>query len=147
MRNIGLLLIALMCSVAVPSQTGDPQAENAWQNESKSGNAFLRQCSSVDRPTVERAESDLLKVAECASYVHGLAEGIQFEFEFLEEKYMKGKDKLPAPYCTGDRTVAVEQRIRILLKYIRDNPGDADLPTAGLYFLAMKQAFPCPATK
>jgi hypothetical protein len=147
MRNTGLLLIALMCLAAVPSQTEDSQAEDTWQNESKSGNAFVRQCSSVDRPTGERAESDLLKVVECASYVHGLAEGIQFEFEFLEQKYMKGKDKLPAPYCTGDRTVAVNQRVRILLKYVRDNPGDADLPTAGLYLLAMKQAFPCPANK
>jgi hypothetical protein len=81
----------------------------------------------------------------CAAYLMGLSEGIAIESTFGAS----GGGKAPIPYCLAD-TYEVEQgqKVRILLKYIRNNPEKAHMVTAGLFINAMGDAFPpCPARK
>jgi hypothetical protein len=37
--------------------------------------------------------------------------------------------------------------VRVVLKYIRDNPVEANQPTAILMMKALKKAYPCPSWK
>jgi hypothetical protein len=139
MRDAVVLLVTLTCLATGPSQNIDKR-----ESVSESGNAFVRTCSSVDAPSGEKSDLVLAQVAVCAAYVDGLANGIQLELDLLESD---GKGKFPEPHCAGDGRVEVGQMIRILLKYIRDNPEKAHWPTAALFALAMKQSFPCPIRK
>jgi hypothetical protein len=118
------------------------EAEN--EDLSDSGNAFVRFCSLVDKSSKERTDVEDIQIAACASYVLGLNQGIQSEIAFLR---VERKDKIPSPYCSSDYSGKEQgQVVRILLKYIRNNPENADSPTAVLFQLAMREAFPpCPS--
>jgi hypothetical protein len=37
------------------------------------------------------------------------------------------------------------QLVRIVLKYVRENPEKANLGTGGLIILALREAYPCPS--
>jgi hypothetical protein len=68
----------------------------------------------------------------CYAYVHGFDEGVGLVST--------------APYC-APQEVANGQMVRILMKFIRDNPAKAHLSTGLLFLEAMKGAFPCPTGK
>jgi Rap1a immunity proteins len=88
----------------------------------------------------------LMGAAVCTAYVMGLGDGIVTESSYAGAS-LGGKVK--TPYCEAD-TYGMEQgqRVRVLLKYIRNHPEKAHLPTAILYISAMGDAFPpCPERK
>jgi hypothetical protein len=113
------------------------------ENLSDSGNAFVRTCSAIENPSTASTDP---RATVCAAYVIGLSEGIM-----IESSYGKSSsgEKAPTPYCLAD-TYEVEQgqKVRILLKYIRNNPETAHMITAGIFINAMGDAFPpCPQRK
>ena len=118
MRNPCPLLVGLVCLAAVPLL-----AQEIPETPSRSGNAFLQDCSVVDKPV-----NDL----------KGLLDGV-----LLQISLSRSPSHVELfPYCvSGD--VSNVQVARILLKYIRANPATAHLPTAALFGSAMKEAFPC----
>jgi len=117
------------------------------ENLTDSGNEFVRVCSFMENS--DPASTDyphLMEGALCTAYLMGLADGIVIESSYAEARFGL---KISAPYCVRD-TYGMEQgqRVRILLKYIRNHPEKAHLPTAGLYINAMGDAFPpCPEKK
>lgn len=116
------------------------------ENLSDSGNAFVRACSVIENPS---SASDPQQVAAtaCSAYVMGLSEGIAIESSFAGAK--SGSGRASIPYCLAD-TYEVEQgqKVRIILKYIRNNPETAHMVTAGIFINAMGDAFPpCPQRK
>ena len=133
MRNPCPLLVGLVCFAAVPLL-----AQEIPDAPSRSGNAFLQDCSVVDKPINELKSSQLLPVNVCLSYVKGLLDGV-----FLQISLSRSSGHVELfPYCvSGDVTNA--QVARILLKYIRANPATAHLSTAALFGSAMIEAFPC----
>jgi len=136
MREAGLVLAVMLLWAGV-----SPPLDATDAPLSESGNAFLRDCSSVDRPSSEhKTDLELMKSAVCASYVDGLDGGIRVEVDLINRD---GRAKATQPYCL-DPSVSAGQIVRILTKYIRDNPARAHWPTPILYLSAMEQAFPCP---
>ena len=92
------------------------------ENLTDSGNQFVRVCSFMENN--DPAPSDyphLMAGAMCTAYLVGLADGIVIERGYAEAS---GGWKASTPYCVAD-TYGVEQgqRVRILLKYIRNHPG------------------------
>lgn len=133
MRNPCPLLVALVCLAAVPLL-----AQDILEAPSRSGNAFLQDCSVVNKPVNDLKSSELLRANVCLSYVVGLLDGVLLQISLSRSP---GHVEL-FPYCvSGDVTNA--QVARILLKYIRANPAIAHLPTLALFGSAMKEAFPC----
>jgi hypothetical protein len=102
-----------------------------------SGNAFARLCSSIEKDT--RTESEIGHMRSCVGYVRGFTDGIEFGSSYVEDKVNK---QVPHLFCEPDGAEN-GQIIRIILKYIRDNPTEAHLPTSLLIVDALKKAFPC----
>jgi hypothetical protein len=119
MRNACLLLWALMCFTAVPVHA---------QQVSRSGNAFLQDCSMVDKPVDDLKSSELLRADVCLAYVVGLLDGISLQISLSRSA---GHSEL-FPFCVSEH-VPNGELARILLKYIRANPATADLRTAELF--------------
>jgi Rap1a immunity proteins len=133
MRNPCPLLVGLICLAAVPLL-----AQEIPETPSRSGNAFLQECSVVDKPVNDLKSSQLLAANVCLSYVKGLLDGVLLQISLSRSP---GHVEL-FPYCvSGD--VSNAQVARIMLKYIRANPATAHLSTAALFGSAMKEAFPC----
>lgn len=102
-----------------------------------SGNAFVRLCSAIDKE--DRTSSDLSQVMACVGYVSGFENGVEFGADFVNYKAVK---KIRKPFC---RPLAVEngQLVRVLLKYIRENPEKAHEPTSWLMMDAFGRTYPC----
>jgi hypothetical protein len=136
-RNIYLLLLVAMTTV-IPA-TG--QREEAFY---KSGNTFARDCFSMSKQTTEMTTVEINLNVKCAVYVRGLFDGIQSE---RTRVVVRDPTKVsPAFFCEENfNDVENGQVVRILLKYIRDNPAKADEPVGALFMFAMREAFPpCP---
>src|ERR1700694_4192999 len=103
---------------------------------SKSGNAFLRLCSAVEQDDPPQKET--ANVFACIGYVTGFINGVQYEQAFAETK----NRKMPAPFCIPDG-VENAQLVRVLMKYIRNNPESANQPTAWLLMDGLEKAYPC----
>lgn len=137
MWNPYLFLVPLMCLAALPVC-----AEDKFQIPRSSGNAFLQTCSAVDKPTEAMTSIEMLHGNICLAYIVGLVDGVSLQVDLSR---VSSHAEL-FPYCLSDE-VGNGQLVRVLLKYIRDNPAKAHLPTATLFGMAMKEAFPCPTQK
>lgn len=118
-------------SLSVHAQTSELPDE--------SGNAFLRACSAIEK--AEHTDLESLHVVSCLSYVKGFMDGVFWEAEFVKANT---KQEMRKPFC---RPAGVEnaQLVKVLLKYIRDNPEEAHQPTAVLIISALAKAYPCSA--
>ena len=125
MRSSRSLLVALVCLAAAPLL-----AQEVLEAPSIAGNAFLQDCSVVDKSVNDLNRSDLQRASVCLSYVKGLLDGV-----LLQISLSRSPNHVELfPYCmSGNVTNA--QVARILLKYIRANPATAHLPTATLFVL------------
>ena len=137
MRNFYLLLL-LAIATAIPAAA---QQEEAFYD---SGNAFARDCSSSSKQTTEMTNAEINENVKCAVYVKGIFDGIQAE---RTRMLVSDPTKVSPAFFCEERFNHTEngQLVRILLKYIRDNPAKADEPVAALFMFAMREAFPpCP---
>ena len=127
-----LLLVLLWCETFAHAQTVVALYE--------SGNAFVRFCSVADKVDKSSSDSDVQHAASCAFYVLGFVHGVEYGTGFTETT--KGKNALQ-PFCRPDG-VENGQMVRIVLKFIRENPEEAHKATPLLITLAMAQSYPCP---
>ena len=123
MRNAYLLFLTLVCSAGVSAYA----TEFPWD----SGNAFVRLCE--DHPSEELSQFAVGHSIACIAYLHGLSDG-----QLLPQVEQKTRRL----YCR-DADIENQQQVRIVLKYIKDNPAKAHFPTPLLFLEAMKEAFPC----
>jgi hypothetical protein len=128
-----LQLIALFPLLAVPL------AAQTREYPEDSENAFLRVCSVFDNNTDRLPATEAESVFRCLGYVGGFASGVVHEQRFGETAT---GHKVPAAFCVQDGVEEL-QMIRIVLKYIRDNPADAHLSTPVLIIAALRKAYPC----
>jgi hypothetical protein len=129
-----LLLIALFALLAVPMFAQTQELPET------SGNAFVRLCSAMDKALDKEKITEGAYVVACLEYIQGFTHGVDYEVAFVQGKT---KRIVPAPFCLPD-DVENGQGVRILLKYIRDNPEEANKPTAILIMKALGKAYPCP---
>ena len=127
-----LLLLALFSLLCLPSFA---EIDETFET---SGNSFVRQCSAIDKETQTAAEA--VNAAQCIAYVMGLDFGLRYERSYAEA--VTGR-KLREKYCIpGD--VENGQLVRVVLKYIRSHPEDAQKPAPVLIIEALQKAYPCP---
>jgi hypothetical protein len=136
MRNACVVLVSLICFAALPIQAED-KLEDIWQ----SGNGFFRMCHATDKATEEMTNTEIFHGNLCLSYLAGIEDGIWLQADSARSP---GHGE-PLPYCINPNVQRI-QPVRILLKYIRDNPAKAHLRTVELFGFAMKEAFPCPTS-
>ena len=139
MRRSTIRFFAGVCVFLVLSAASMASQEDVKETLDDSGNAFLRICSVLDQEKLSAAEtSDALA---CFSFVTGVWQGVEVEIEYA--KLLK-QTKPARPYCVPG-TVEYGQYGKIVLKYIRNHPEQAQLMTAQLVMLALRDAFPCRA--
>jgi hypothetical protein len=131
MRDACLLLVTLVCFRLVGAG-----AEEKSELPSSTGNTVVRYCS-VWADETRNANASIGAV--CAMYVRGLDDGIATERAWLQHQ---GHENVPGPYCAVGK-IENGQMVRILMKYIRDNPARAHLDSSVLFSLAMAEAYPC----
>jgi len=126
MRTVYVVLFMLVSiavfSAAAPTPSGDPAGPGF------TGNDFLQKC--------DKGQSEGVDLLYCYGYISGLNDA------FMYGKILwSGKP----PFCNQDTTT--DQNVRIVLKYIKDNPEQAHTSTGLLFLQAMQKAFPCAAEK
>ena len=138
MRLLSILALLAVCFVCSPGSDG--QKLTAGQPDiSRSGSNFLEACSSIDSE-VNRSSVRIYNDAACLGWVEGFEDGFTVHDELLS---VPEKDRM---VCIP-RGVSTIQIVRIIKKYIADNPEKAHRPTRYIASLALARAFPCKAKK
>jgi Ssp1 endopeptidase immunity protein Rap1a len=130
-----LLGILFVCS---PASSGQKSATEQ-PDISTSGRDFLEVCSSAD----SEGTRDAVRVqrdATCLGWVQGFTDGFLVYGELLS---VPRRDRMA---CVP-RGVSTVQIVRIIKKYLADNPGKAHRPTRYIASIALAGAFPCKAGK
>jgi hypothetical protein len=139
-----LLAFFFVCSrastgfVCLPDSTVQKSAPEQ-PDISRSGSDFLEVCSSVD----SGGSGDAARVqrdATCLGWVEGFADGFLVYGELLN---VPRRDRMA---CVP-RGVTTVQLVRVIQKYLADNPGKAHRPTRYIASIALAGAFPCRAGK
>jgi hypothetical protein len=101
----------------------------------------LRLCSPGEKDYEHITQTEIGNTLVCFGYVRGFTSGVEVEKVFAEAKTSR---KVPAPFCLPN-DVESGQTVRIVLKYIRNNPEEAHRPTDALILAALGKAYPCPS--
>ena len=127
-----LLGIFFVCTPASMGQKSTPDI-------SRSGRDFLEVCSSIDSEG-NKDPASISRNATCLGWVEGFADGFLVHDELLS---VPRRDRLA---CVP-RGVATIQIVRVIKKYLADNPEKAHRPTRYIASLALAGAFPCKTGK
>jgi hypothetical protein len=133
---IALLAVCFVCSF------GSAASKNAAEQPdiSKSGSDFLDICSAVDGEQHGDVVARIHNNATCLAWVEGFRDGFTVHDELLG---VPEKDRM---VCVP-RGVTTVQIIRVMKKYIADNPDKAHRATRYIASLALAGAFSCKARK
>jgi len=138
---LALFFICLRAStgfVGSPASTG-PKSTPEQPDISRSGRDFLEVCSSIDSEG-NRDAARIQRDATCQGWVEGFADGFLVYGELLS---VPRKDRMA---CVPPGVTAI-QIVRVIKKYLADNPGKARRPTRYIASIALAGAFPCKAGK
>jgi len=134
MRLLSILSLLAVCFVCSPGSDG--QKPTAGQPDiSRSGSNFLEVCSSIDSEG-NRSSDRIYNDAMCLGWVEGFEDGFTVHDELLS---VPEKDRM---VCMR-RGMTTVQIVRMIKKYIADNPEKAHRPTRYIASLALARAFPC----
>ena len=130
--------------VGSPASTG-PKSTPEQPDISRSGRDFLEVCASIDSKQGIDSEGTrdparTQRDATCLGWVEGFADGFMVHDELLS---VPRKDRMA---CVP-RGVTTIQTVRVIKKYLADNPGKARRPTRYIASIALAGAFPCKAGK
>jgi hypothetical protein len=138
MRLLSVFILIAICFVG--SSGGVASKSAAEQPDiSRSGSNFLEICSNIENPP----NGDPIRVhndATCVGWVEGFGDGFTVHDELL------GVPERDRMVCMPHGVTAV-QIIRVIKKYIADNPDKAHRATRYVASLALARAFPCKAGK
>ena len=128
-----LLGIFFVCATASSGQKSAPEQPDI----SRSGRDFLEVCSSVDSEGTRDA-ARVQRDATCLGWVQGFTDGFLVYGELLS---VPRRDRMA---CVP-RGVTTIQVVRVIKKYLADNPGKAHRPTRYIASIALAGVFPCRA--
>lgn len=123
MNIVGAGLTALLLAVVVAS--AEARAD---------GNELLTQCQQFIKVVEKEPDYDSGRAGMCIGYVEGFISTTTFFSSNLEDD---------AKLCIP-KTVPNGQVVRVLVKYLKDNPAKLNKNKASLVWLAMRDAYPCP---
>jgi len=130
-----LLGIFFVCSPASTAPKSTPEQPDI----SRSGRDFLQVCSSIDSEG-NRDAARIGRDATCLGWVEGFADG------FLVHEELLGVSKKDRMACVPPGVTTI-QTVRVIKKYLADNPDKAHRPTRDIASIALAGAFPCKAGK
>lgn len=136
-----LLGLFFVCSPASTGQKSTPEQVDI----SRSGSDFLEVCSSVEGKEGVDSEGNrdaarMQRDAMCLGWVEGFKDGLTVHDELLS---VPRRDRMA---CVP-QGVSTIQTVRVIKKYLADNPGKAHRPTRYIASIALAGAFPCKAGK
>src|SRR5882762_6396809 len=135
-----LLSVLVVLAVFVCSSGGAGQKDTTEQPDiSRSGSNFLEVCSSIDSEW-NRNPVRIYNDASCLGWVEGFTDGLTVHDELLG---VPEKDRM---VCVPHK-VSTIQTVRVIKKYLADNPDKAHRPTRYIASVALAQAFPCKREK
>jgi hypothetical protein len=136
LRSALVVFLILAGVITARSQGFDP-------SDIETGNGFERLCSVVEKigtSNFQPSDNDLAMLGHCTGYVKGIKDGVSLAM---------GAASVTAPgslqimsFCTPDGATH-GQLVKVVLKYIRDNPDKEHLLTALLITEAFHKSFPC----
>ena len=130
--------------VCSPASTG-PKSTPEQPDISRSGRDFLEVCSSVNNEGGIDSEGNrdaarIQRDATCLGWVEGFADGFTVHDELLS---VPRRDRMA---CVPHRVTTI-QIVRVIKKYLADNPEKAHRTTRYIASIALAGAFPCKAGK
>ena len=136
-----LLLVAALLGFFFVCSTGGtaPQRKAEQADISRSGQDFLQVCSSLGSGE-DRDAARIERDAACLGWVEGFAEGFLVYGELLN---VPKKDRMA---CVPGGVTNI-QLVRVIQKYLAENPGKAHRATRYVASIALAGAFPCRAGK
>jgi hypothetical protein len=138
---VRLLLVPALLAiffVGTPASIG-PKSTPEQPDISRSGRDFSEICSSIDSEG-SRDAARIQRDATCLGWVEGFADG------FLVRDELLGVPKRDRIACVPYEVTTI-QTVRVIKKYLADNPAKAHRPTRYIASLALAGAFPCKAGK
>jgi Rap1a immunity proteins len=138
MRLLSLLALLPICFVCSPGNAGSKSA-GVQPDISRSGRDFLEICSAVDsdqKGDPVRIQND----AACLGWVEGFRDGFTVHDELL------GVPRRDRIVCIPGEVTSV-QIVRVIKKYLADNPDKAHRATRLVASVALASAFSCKARK
>ena len=104
-----------------------------------SGNDLIDNCENIEGNDFESA----FNMGHCYGYILGVYDTIEIE---IDQKLLpSGKHSISGYYCLTTR-LPYKQIVRVVVKYLQDNPKDLHTSAAILIDLALREAFgpnPC----
>jgi Rap1a immunity proteins len=112
-------------------------AQDDWKGD---GSSLLAKCSLDVRALdgEKLSSADIAEGAFCTGYVSGIHD-TDYMVQMLEEHE---KITLMKHACPPSN-VSTEQAVRVVVKYLRDNPERLHMPAAVLVTDAIRRSFPC----
>ncbi len=107
------------------------------------GNSLQNQCVYYRRTTNGDTVSmqDFGKGMFCVGYIRGVLDGLFVDDVVRSTNTSKSSDAWENA-CIP-KTVSNDQAIKVVLKYLDDNPAKLDVPASMLVVKALAEAFPC----
>jgi hypothetical protein len=101
------------------------------------GNFILQDCGNIVKQQDGGAELDTLAMTKglfCVGYVAGLNDAFRMAPTLSRSQPF---------YCPPERGISNDQVVRIVVKYLRDNPAQIHESARGSVLIALSRAFPC----
>ena len=138
MRLLSVFTLIAVSFVCSPGDVGSKIARER-PDISRSGSDFLQVCSSID----SEWKADPVRIhndATCLGWVEGFRNGFTVHDELLG---VPEKDRM---ICMPHKVTTI-QIVRVMKKYVADNPDKAHRATRFIASVALARAFPCKAGK
>jgi hypothetical protein len=137
------LLLFALCAVLSANVGPITAAQKAAKHSMPTGSEFLDDCKQAMRViNGDNTLTDLefVDASHCTGYINGVVDGYAVT-EAAEKARMHFSSSLICFPKTG--FMPTPQVVRIVVKYLRENPTHLGEPGASLVLLAMQEAFPC----
>jgi hypothetical protein len=138
MRLLSVFTLIAVSFVCSPRRVGSKSAAEQ-PDISRSGSDFLQVCSSIDG----ESRADPIRIhndATCLGWVEGFGNGFTVHDELLS---IPQRDRM---ICMPAKVTTI-QIVRVMKKYVADNPDKAHRATRFIASVALARAFPCKAGK
>jgi hypothetical protein len=137
-----LLLFTVCAVLSVNVGITAPQEPTA-ELSMPTGNELLQDCKQAMRAIegdTTLTDLEFVDASHCTGYILGVVDGYAVT-EASEKARIHFSSSLICFPKTG--SIPTPQLVRIVVKYLRDNPTHLGEPGASLVLLAMQEAFPC----
>jgi hypothetical protein len=96
---------------------------------------YMKEVLSKAKPLPSKAQQD--RAAQCLNYVVGFKDAL-----YVSQIFQEKNGSVPFA-CLPQNNLNNEQALRIVIKYLQDNPQLLDRPQAAVVFNAFYYAYPC----